>query len=97
MQPCPSERLPSLSRIQKSYISNSTLNAKYRAEQYTDFYASGDKLFCKCCQRTVDWTRKDTCDKQRASQSTSVLQTTINSSTKAERNDPSSNASAPCV
>ena len=50
-------------------LRNSTLSAKYRADQYTDFYASGDKLFCKCCQRTVDWTRKDTCDYHIASKS----------------------------
>ena len=69
------------------------MDAKYRAEQYADFYASGDKLFCKYCQRTVDWTRKDTCDdhvgskvheknkkKHRASQSTAALQTTITAS-----------------
>ena len=50
-------------------LRNSTLSAKYRADQYTDFYASGDKLFCKCCQRTVDWTRKDTCEDHIASKS----------------------------
>ena len=79
---------------QSKKLRNSTLSAKYRAEQYTDFYASGDTLFCKCCQRSVDWTRKDTCDdhiaskihvknkeKQRASQSRPALQTTITAST----------------
>uniref|UniRef100_A0A8K9WM41 U1-type domain-containing protein n=1 Tax=Oncorhynchus mykiss TaxID=8022 RepID=A0A8K9WM41_ONCMY len=61
-------------------------------QQYpTDYYESGDKLFCKFCQHTNDWTRNNTCDdhlkckahvknkeKHRFSQSM-PLQTTISS------------------
>uniref|UniRef100_A0A8C4X6I1 Uncharacterized protein n=1 Tax=Erpetoichthys calabaricus TaxID=27687 RepID=A0A8C4X6I1_ERPCA len=33
-----------------------------KAQQYpSDFYNSG-QLFCKFCQHTIDWTRKDTCN-----------------------------------
>uniref|UniRef100_A0A8C7NTZ0 U1-type domain-containing protein n=1 Tax=Oncorhynchus mykiss TaxID=8022 RepID=A0A8C7NTZ0_ONCMY len=75
------------SKIRKT----STLTPKFRAEQYPKDYESGDKLFCKLCQHTIDWTRKNTCDdhlkskahvknkeKHRVSQSI-PLQTTISS------------------
>ena len=60
---------PSPLASSKKLRNSTTLSAKYRADQYTDFYASGDKLFCKCCQHTVDWTRKNTCDDHIASKS----------------------------
>lgn len=44
-------------------LRNSALSPKYRAEQYpNDYYVSGEMLFCKFCQHTVDWKRKNTCD-----------------------------------
>lgn len=43
-------------------LRNSQLTAKYRAEQYPNDYESGQQLFCKFCQHTVDWTREDTCN-----------------------------------
>uniref|UniRef100_A0A8D0DDQ5 U1-type domain-containing protein n=1 Tax=Sander lucioperca TaxID=283035 RepID=A0A8D0DDQ5_SANLU len=44
-------------------LRNSELTAKYRADQYpNDYYESGQGLFYKFCQHTVDWTRKDTCN-----------------------------------
>uniref|UniRef100_A0A8D0AZY6 CGG triplet repeat-binding protein 1 n=1 Tax=Sander lucioperca TaxID=283035 RepID=A0A8D0AZY6_SANLU len=44
-------------------LRNSQLTAKYRAEQYpNDYYESGQQLFCKFCQHTIDWTRKDICN-----------------------------------
>uniref|UniRef100_A0A8C7JTI3 Uncharacterized protein n=1 Tax=Oncorhynchus kisutch TaxID=8019 RepID=A0A8C7JTI3_ONCKI len=54
-----------LSRTAKSSKTRKTLTLtpKFRAEQYPkDYYESGDKLFCKVCQHTIDWTRKNTCD-----------------------------------
>lgn len=34
----------------------------YRAERFpSDFYASGDLLFCKFCQNNVDWKHADAC------------------------------------
>lgn len=44
-------------------LRNTQLTAKLRAEQYpNDYYASGQQLFCKFCQHTIDWSRKDTCN-----------------------------------
>ncbi len=45
-----------------SKLRNLSLILKYRAEQFpNDFYVSGDLLFCKFCQHTVDWQHVDTC------------------------------------
>jgi hypothetical protein len=44
-------------------LNNSVLTPKFRAEQYPkQFYHSGNQLFCRVCQHTIDWKRKDTCD-----------------------------------
>ncbi|KAI7790722.1 hypothetical protein IRJ41_005008 [Triplophysa rosa] len=54
----PSETVKSSKKLK-----NLSLNAKFRAEQYpNDFYESGQQLFCKFCQHSIDWTRKTTCD-----------------------------------
>ena len=40
-----------------------TLSAKFRASEpefRDDFYHDGDKLFCRFCQHTVDWQRRNT-------------------------------------
>ncbi len=43
-------------------LQNSPLPPKNRAEQFpNDLYVSGDMLFCKFCQRTVDWKHEDMC------------------------------------
>lgn len=44
-------------------LRNLSVNAKFRADQYpNDFYESGQQLFCKFCQHTIDWTLKNICD-----------------------------------
>ena len=44
-------------------LRNSALTPKFRAEQYpNDYYHSGNQLFCRVCQHSIDWKRKDTCD-----------------------------------
>ncbi|XP_013881354.1 CGG triplet repeat-binding protein 1, partial [Austrofundulus limnaeus] len=49
--------------ISSKKLKNAKLSAKFRAEQYpSDFYESGEQLFCKFCQHTIDWMRKNTCD-----------------------------------
>uniref|UniRef100_A0A667YJ63 U1-type domain-containing protein n=1 Tax=Myripristis murdjan TaxID=586833 RepID=A0A667YJ63_9TELE len=55
-----------------------------RAEQFPgDFYVSGELLFCKFCQHSVNWRRKNTCDDHLLSKShaTTSLQRSIISAT----------------
>nr|XP_055073537.1 CGG triplet repeat-binding protein 1-like [Misgurnus anguillicaudatus] len=43
-------------------LRNATLSPQFRAEQFPhDFYVTGELLFCKFCQHSIDWKRKDTC------------------------------------
>lgn len=39
------------------------LSAKFRAEQYpTNFHESGEQVFCKFCQHTINWMCTDACN-----------------------------------
>uniref|UniRef100_A0A3P8SCX6 U1-type domain-containing protein n=1 Tax=Amphiprion percula TaxID=161767 RepID=A0A3P8SCX6_AMPPE len=43
-------------------LRNSTLSPQYRAEQFpNDFCVSGEQLFCRFCQHSIDWKRENTC------------------------------------
>lgn len=47
-------------------LPNSFLIQKYRVEQFPkNFYASGDKLYCKICQHNGDWKHVDMCKEKK--------------------------------
>uniref|UniRef100_A0A3Q1C4K7 Uncharacterized protein n=1 Tax=Amphiprion ocellaris TaxID=80972 RepID=A0A3Q1C4K7_AMPOC len=56
------KRLPVALSSSAKKLQNSTLTPQYRAEQFlNDFYVSGEQLFCRFCQHSIDWKRKNTC------------------------------------